>query len=395
MSLINTMLRDLDKRRAGDEARQTLPPAVRTMPDADKRGSLNVRYVVWCGVLLLLAATAWWWPGEKRVPPPTPKPIAAPAPVPVAVSPAPTAAIPLPAAVPRGFQADVRAAEPVADAMVAAKPVSPIPAPAATAPATPAAATVVIKKTEPVVDAKPTPERSSTRAPKPSPLRMDDHLSSSATRQTANETPKLAASVALPQLPAISSADPALASRDADDWNRAQMMLREGRNDQAEPLLLRLLQSKPGNTAARQALLGILLPARRHTEAMSILSDGLLLSPENINWAMNLARLHADANNYAAAWKVLDYSAPNARQNPDYLAFCGTVLQRLNRNSEAITHYLSALQIKPNEGRWWVGYAIALEAEGKVAEAKEALRRALAVGDLPPEISRFAEQKLR
>jgi MSHA biogenesis protein MshN len=104
--------------------------------------------------------------------------------------------------------------------------------------------------------------------------------------------------------------------------------------------------------------------------------------------------LHADANNYAAAWKVLDYSAPNARQNPDYLAFSGTVLQRLNRNSEAITHYLSALQIKRNEGRWWVGYAIALEAEGKAGEAKEAFRRALAVGDLSPEIVRFAEQKL-
>lgn len=394
MSLINTMLRDLDKRRAGDEVRQTLPPAVRTMPDADKRGSLNVRYVVWGGVLLLLAATAWWWPGQNRVPAASPLSVApkpVPAPPPVAVPPAPIVAIPLPAAAPRGFQADVRATEPVVQADAPEKPLSP----SVATTTTPAAATVVIKKADPVVDAKPTPERRSTRAPTPSPLRMDDHLSSSATRQTANETPKLAASVALPQLPAISSADPALASRDADDWNRAQMMMREGRNDQAEPLLLRLLQSKPGNTAARQALLGILLPARRHTEAMSVLSDGLLLSPENINWAMNLARLHADANNYAAAWKVLDYSAPNARQNPDYLAFCGTVLQRLNRNSEAITHYLSALQIKPNEGRWWVGYAIALEAEGKVAEAKEALRRALAVGDLPPEISRFAEQKLR
>lgn len=389
MSLINTMLRDLDKRRAGDEARQTLPPAVRTMPDIDKRGSLNVRYVVWGGVALLLAATAWWWPGEKRVPPPAPKPIATPAPV--AVPPAPTLATPLPAMARRGFQADVRAAEPVADAEVAAKPVSP----SLATTATPAAATVVIKKAEPVVDAKPAPEHRSTRAPTSSPLRMDDHLSSSATRQTTNETPKLAASVALPRMPAISSADPALASRDADDWSRAQMMLREGRNDQAEPLLLRLLESKPGNTVVRQALLGILLPARRHAEAMSVLSDGLLLNPENVSWAMNLARLHADANNYAAAWKVLDYSAPNARQNPDYLAFCGTVLQRLNRNSEAITHYLSALQIKPNEGRWWVGYAIALEAEGKAGEAKEALRRALTVGDLPPEISRFAEQKLR
>jgi MSHA biogenesis protein MshN len=233
---------------------------------------------------------------------------------------------------------------------------------------------------------------------------MDEQLLSPTARKAAKETPKteapkpatpkLAASEALPRMPAISSADPALASRDADDWSRAQTMLREGRNAQAEPLLLRLLESKPGNTAARQALLGILLPARRHAEAISVLHDGLLLNPENVSWAMNLARLHADANNYAAAWKVLDYSAPNARQNPDYLAFSGTVLQRLNRNSEAITHYLSALQIKPNEGRWWVGYAIALEAEGKAGEAKEAFRRALAVGDLSPEIVRFAEQKL-
>lgn len=391
MSLINTMLRDLDKRRAGDEARQTLPQAVRAMPDADKRGSLSVRYAVWGGVALLLAATAWWWPEQGRMPI-APKPIAAP--VPVAVPPAPTmpTVAPPPFAVaPRGFQADVRAAEPVVDAKIAAKPVSPVLLPAAIAPAPAIAA---VKKTEPAVVATSALGRGSPRASTSSPLRMDEHLSSSTAQPSVSDTPKLAASVALPRMPAISSIDPALANRDADDWSRAQTMLREGRNDHAEPLLQRLLQSKPGNAAARQALLGILLPARRHAEAISVLSDGLLLNPENVGWAMNLARLHADANNYAAAWKVLDYSAPNARQNPDYLAFCGTVLQRLNRNGEAITHYLSALQIKPNESRWWVGYAIALEAEGKVAEAKEALRRALALGDLPPEIARFAEQKL-
>lgn len=388
MSLINTMLRDLDKRRAGDEARQTLPQAVRAMPDTDKRGPLSVRYAVWGGVALLLAATAWWWPEQGRMPT-APKPIAAPAPV--AVPPAPTVAPPPFAVAPRGFQADVRAAEPVVDAKMAAKPVSPIPLPAAVAPAP---ALAVVKKTEPAVVATPVPKRSSVHAPTSSPLRMDEHLSSSTAQPSVSEMPKLAASVALPRMPAISSIDPALANRDADDWSRAQTMLREGRNDHAEPLLQRLLQSKPGNTAARQALLGILLPARRHAEAISVLSDGLLLNPENVGWAMNLARLHADANNYAAAWKVLDYSAPNARQNPDYLAFSGTVLQRLNRNGEAITHYLAALQIKPNEGRWWVGYAIALEAEGKAGEAKEAFRRALAVGDLSPEIVRFAEQKL-
>jgi MSHA biogenesis protein MshN len=228
-----------------------------------------------------------------------------------------------------------------------------------------------------------------------SALRLDEKLALPETPPAASETPKLSSPVATPRLPATSSSDPALASREADDWTRAQAMLREGRNDQAEPLLKRLLQAKPGNNAARQALLGILLPARRHAEAIAVLRDGLALNPEQISWAMNLARLHADAGDYAAAWKVLDYSAPNARQNADYLAFSGTVLQRLSRNGEAITHYRSALQIKPNEGRWWVGYGIALEAEGKPAEAHEAFRRALAVGDLSPEVTGFVEQKLR
>jgi MSHA biogenesis protein MshN len=180
-----------------------------------------------------------------------------------------------------------------------------------------------------------------------------------------------------------------------DDWRRAQQLIREGHPEQAEAVLRRAMQSQPGLVAPRQALLGILLSAKRHAEAADVLREGLVHSPEQTGWVMTLARLQAEKNDYPAAWETLSRSTAIAQQNADYQAFCGTVLQRLNRSSEAAGYYRNALKLKPREARWWVGYGIALEAEGKIAEARESYTRARSIGDMPPEVSAFVEQKLR
>ncbi len=172
-------------------------------------------------------------------------------------------------------------------------------------------------------------------------------------------------------------------------------MLRDGRGDQAEALLRRVLQSQPANIVGRQMLVNHLMAARRHGEAAELLRTGLVSSPDQVGWAINLARIHAEQNDYPAAWEVLLKSLPYAQQNPDFQAFCGTVLQRLNRSAEASAYYRAALRLKPHEGRWWVGYGIALEAEGKAAEAQESFQRARSIGKLPSEVASFLDKKLR
>jgi len=52
-----------------------------------------------------------------------------------------------------------------------------------------------------------------------------------------------------------------------------------------------------------------------------------------------------------------------------------------------------ALGIRPQEGRWWLGLAISLEAEKNLPAAAEAYQRAKA-SVLDPKLARYAEQRL-
>ncbi len=71
------------------------------------------------------------------------------------------------------------------------------------------------------------------------------------------------------------------------------------------------------------------------------------------------------------------------------------MLSRLKRHAEAVEHYRAALAQNPGEGRWWVGLALALDADGKAAEARAAFASARASGTLTPEMSAYVDSKLR
>jgi MSHA biogenesis protein MshN len=185
------------------------------------------------------------------------------------------------------------------------------------------------------------------------------------------------------------------ATSTTDELQRAQALLKLGRADEAEAALRALLQAQPANVAARQSLLGVLLPAKRHAEAIQILRDGLRLQPDQLTWSMNLARLLVDGQDYTTAWEVLAAVRPHAADNADYYAFAGTVLQRLGRAAEAVGQFDTALRLRPREARWWVGFGIALENAGRGREALEAFSRAKGLGGLSPEVQAYVEDKLR
>jgi len=59
-----------------------------------------------------------------------------------------------------------------------------------------------------------------------------------------------------------------------------------------------------------------------------------------------------------------------------------------------VNHYQIALQIAPRNGVWRVGYAISLQALGRLEDAKLAYKQALSTRTLSPELTAFVQQKL-
>jgi len=179
------------------------------------------------------------------------------------------------------------------------------------------------------------------------------------------------------------------------EYAKAVSLLQQGRAAEASELLGNVLQLDPGNTAARQTLVGLLVAGKRYGEAERSLQDGLKLNPGQTGLAMILARLQVEQGDTRRGLNTLLQSVPYAAELPDYQAFLAALLQREGRHKEAIEHYLQALRKVPGSGVWLMGLGISLQAENRLAEAQEAFIRAKASNTLSPDLQAFVEQQLK
>lgn len=184
------------------------------------------------------------------------------------------------------------------------------------------------------------------------------------------------------------------AQRAENDYRRALTLIEQGRSKEAAGNLEQALQLDSRHAAARQTLAALMIDGKRPDEAMRVLSEGLNLDRSQPGLAMMLARLQVDRQDARAAIQTLQASLPHANERADYRAFMAALLQREARHKEAIDHYTTALTKTPNNGVWWMGLGISLQAENRLAEARDAFGRAKSSGMLSAELLAFVEQKL-
>jgi MSHA biogenesis protein MshN len=350
MSLINDMLRNIEAKRPDDLARQNLQREIRSLPP-EKRGRGN-RIVL--AVLLLgglgVGGVYLQQRTESAVPEvaPPPPPNASLATPPALVPPAPASVVPDEAA-----RADetLRLASNLAVVPLPAAPVLGVPDPVA----------------------PPLVAGAKSEAP------------------TAPPSAGTAGPVKIEKSPIA----PTARDRADAEFRRAETALTSGRSGEALDNLRAALKLDPTYVAVRQALLRQLLDARKTDEAMGVLQEGLETLPMQTGWAVSLARLQLEHGDLNAADRTLTRSQGYAEGNADYAGFQGHLKSRLGAQRLASGHYQRATRLAPGEGRWWLGLGLAYEADGRMPEAKDALRRAIATGTLNTDLMAVAEQHLR
>ncbi len=393
MSLINQMLQDLDARRADTAGTTPHGAQIRAVPERRR----NVQLAWWLVLVLavVLAGLLAW----------------------LLLRPAPTVVAPKQEAPPRlplKFDTDMavdasRASPPTAGAgtQAMAAPTSP-PNTGATVQAPEAAS-----QPDPVQPAAP--ERTAVPA--------------AAAASNQNSTPKRAANVhstelrlppALPDTvkasavakppaaaqPAKSSnALPAMTSNKQykeltpqqqaeNEYRKAILLLQQGKAAEASDDLEAALKLDPQHIGARQALIGVLLDNKRADDAIRITREGLGLDLRQPGLAMILARLQLEKGELHPAIDTLQRTLPYAADHADYQAFLAALLQRDDKHKQAIEHYLQALQKAPQNGVWWMGLGISLQADQRLVEAREAFTRAKATSTLSPELLAFIDARL-
>ena len=241
----------------------------------------------------------------------------------------------------------------------------------------------------PAMPAKPEPKAPAiaAKSPQPSPQAV---AAAATARPALKEPPE----------PVESRIDkqvrlPSAVERAEADYRRGLLAQRQGNADGAAGSYRAALENYPEHAAARQTLAALLIDARRFDEAEELLRKGAELPSVRLASTLALARLKVERNQAGAALDLLLNNATSGERSAEYQGFAGALLNRVGRTAEAVEHYRAATRLAPNEGRWWAGLGIALDAAGKAPEAREAYQKARSLPGLPADLALHIEQRLR
>ena len=347
VSVINKMLRDLD-RKAGSDAAANAP---RPQPLEITRGTVSVHCfaqrdetarTAWPAarmlIVLLLVATAlalaWFWPQTR---------VAAPV--------APVALVAPPLAPPAAPNPAVVGAPAVAERVA---PVTAQPVPAVTT----TLAALASPSTRTPLPSAPVPSVAPTAAP---PVTPPPRTEASA----AVVAPvRSAGAVAEPRAAAITWQEAA-----QDTLGQAQRLWAGGSRDGAADLL-------------REAL-GVV--ERAHGVDMA--SAGVVLA-----MLRELVRMDMAMGQDAAVVALLRRFERVATKEPDLWALRGNAGQRLGQHADAVLAYQQALRLRPGEPRWMLGAAVSLAAQGQTAAAAELAEQARALTSVSPDVLTYLRQ---
>ncbi|MFZ2627494.1 MAG: tetratricopeptide repeat protein, partial [Rugosibacter sp.] len=359
MSMINQMLKDLDKRQAAAGEGQALSGVLLSSPGG--KNPIRPQFLILLLAAVVFTAGAVAWSRWRQPVAATPAPVVAvaatntPVAGPAAVSPAPT------------FSASAEAAPPVQPEIAAA------PGKAVEKPAQ--APVVVARASADPVTRAPAPQVAAAKAGDAA------HEVQAETRPVASHP--AAFKVVSPQ------------QRSENLYRQAVSWIQQGHGAEAQDALRQAVGINPANHDARLLLAGLLVDANRSAEASALLRAGLSIAPGHSGFSMALARLQLGSGAKEEALATLEQGLPMAGDDPDYHAFLAALLQKQGRHEEATQHYITALRSNPSMPIWLIGVGISLRATNKMADAAEAFQRAMDTGELSPEVAKFADQQLK
>jgi MSHA biogenesis protein MshN len=183
--------------------------------------------------------------------------------------------------------------------------------------------------------------------------------------------------------------------RAENEFRKANLAVQEGRTNDALAGYESALLADPTFKPARRAWVGVLVGLKRNDEAEQVLQRGLKRDSHDASFAMLLARLQVERDAVPLALETLQKTLPYAEGQADYQSFVAALFQRLSRHDEAVAHYQIALKLVPNNGVWWMGLGMSLQAQQRKDEAREAYQHALATNALNPQLQAFVQQKLK
>lgn len=334
MSVLNTMLQDLEKRHGQSPQSAGLPTGVKVIADAPKK-PLHIPLMIGLTLVLIGLLVVAFQMRQKH-----------PAPVISKVS--PTRVLQTPAAV----------------VQIAAKPTS----------------------------LNPTPPIQATTSPNKRPPDAQKKMVISPLTNTNKPAPALGADKPEKPQNTLSVQKSVSPIQNAEyQYQQALESIQQGLLSDAISQLKQALQLNPRHGTARKTLAGVLLHENKNGEAEQVLIEGQNLDPTNLEMAMTLARLQVENGSTTSALSTLERSSSYAGQSGDFLAFEASLYQKKEEHANAINLLIRALQTNPGNGKWRLALAVSQRAQGQNQFALKNAQAALE-SNLPHDLQLLAQQ---
>ena len=373
MSVINQMLKDLDRRQQEAEGAAVYVAPVR------QQGWWMLVLTLLCTLALGILGWRTWifWQQSQRAS-------------------LPAAQVEVPRTAPAVAPSAPLAVVATTQAVSSAAPVAKVPAASAesTAARVAPSAAEQVPADEAVLADEGNPEEALGDETIPSDEELQPDLYAElAAEQSAEEAPAPAA----PRKPGILKIETVELS-DAElatlAERKATTAMAKGRMQEAQDGYYEVLAHDPHNQGAREQLAGLLYGAGRLTEAAQVLEEGLRLDPAQADLRLLLARVAISGGDRQKALDWLTGYQPDIASNLDYYATWAGLAQELGQPVQASEMYVRLLRQQPDQGRWWLGLGVAEDGQGHRQRALDAYRNAQLHGNLGEASTQWLEQRI-
>lgn len=175
---------------------------------------------------------------------------------------------------------------------------------------------------------------------------------------------------------------------------QAKALLDKGRFVKAEQLLQSALTLQPDLHKARITWMSIRYGEQNLPAALAVLQQGIKNYPEHLPYRLLAARILLEMNKPQVAWTLVENQHPAINSNASFYQFKASLAQQLNLPKQALKNWQALLQINPAQANWQLGAAIAAEQSAQPEQAVMHYQKAFNLSGLSQASRQFIQQKL-
>ncbi|WP_076538529.1 lipopolysaccharide assembly protein LapB [Shewanella sp. UCD-KL21] len=174
----------------------------------------------------------------------------------------------------------------------------------------------------------------------------------------------------------------------------AEVAEQQQKIDQAIKNYYEALVLQPSMHQARKQLAALYYSVNNLGRAEQILAQGVSLFPEEVELAILKAKVQIAAFSPNKALNTLSEIDDNSEWARDKWMLQSDIAQQEGQFALAEAAYRSLLTIEPSQARWWMGLAYALDSQQQYPQAADAYRKAMSYRGLSTGAMTYIEQRL-